>query len=46
MITDKEAFLTEICPDWQEKFPDVDMALDFFTVMEPKDFLRALRAIQ
>jgi hypothetical protein len=46
MVRDKEAFLNEIDPDWQDHFQDVDLALDFYTSMDPKEFLKALKASQ
>jgi hypothetical protein len=47
MIKDKEAFMDSHCPDWKEKFHhDVDLALDFFSVMTPEEFKRALKESQ
>ncbi len=45
-ITDKEAFLEEVHPGWQERFPDADLALDFYTNLKPKEFLQALNESQ
>ncbi len=46
-IHDKEAFLNEIQPDWKDKFQgDHDLALDFFTVMDHKEFHRAIKETQ
>jgi len=45
-ITDKEAFLEEVHPGWEERFPDTDLALDFYLHMEPRDFLRVIRETQ
>ncbi len=45
-ITDKDAFMEEVDPDWKDHFTDVDLALDFYTGMDPKEFLRTLKATQ
>ena len=45
-IKDKDAFLEVIDPDWRERFEDADMALDFYTSMDPKDFLQAIKESQ
>ncbi len=38
-ITDKDAFIAEVDPDWEDHFSDVDLALDFYSSMDPKEFL-------
>jgi hypothetical protein len=47
MVKDKQAFLEEIDPDWKDHFKgDADLALDFYTVMDPKKFLEVLKDTQ
>ncbi len=45
-IHDREAFLNSALPDWKEKTNDADLALNFCTYMDHKEFERIVKETQ
>ena len=45
-IKDPEAFILEVDPDYREHFETIDLAMDHYTLLDPKDWLRAEKVTQ